>query len=409
MDAEGNEADRMPVYRYNALDIDASVVAGTLVADTPRAARDSLRERGLTVTGIAGVAPSPAGGLWRRRRAGRAETVAFVRELATLLAAGIPLLGALDTLLRQHRGRFHAALQGVRDRVAAGAGLAEAMGEHPAWFDDLATSIVRVGESTGTLETALARLAQFQEKAERLRSRVTTALLYPAVVCAIGLAVTVFLMTYVVPQLLETLTESGRPLPAPTWIVKGASDFLLGWWWALLAGAVLVVGAAHLALRTERGRLAADRLTLALPLVGDLAARENTSRMAVVLAALLRSGLVFDQAVRITRATLRNRVFRRALETYEQAVIAGRDVAGPLEASGVFPPMVVQMLAVGQQSGQLEAMLDQLAETYDHQVATATQRLTALLEPLLIVVLAVVVGFIAFATILPIMEASHVL
>jgi type II secretory pathway component PulF len=118
---------------------------------------------------------------------------------------------------------------------------------------------------------------------------------------------------------------------------------------------------------------------------------------------------VFDQAVRITRATLRNRVFRRALETYEQAVIAGRDVAGPLEASGVFPPMVVQMLAVGQQSGQLEAMLDQLAETYDHQVATATQRLTALLEPLLIVVLAVVVGFIAFATILPILEASHVL
>ena len=166
---------------------------------------------------------------------------------------------------------------------------------------------------------------------------------------------------------------------------------------------------AHLILKTDKGRLAADRLTLRLPVLGDLVRKENTSRMAVVLGALLRSGLQFVEALRITRQTVRNRVFQAALVDYESAVTAGRDVAGPLEASGVFSPMVVQMLAVGQQAGQLEEMLQQLADAYDRQVDTATQRLTALLEPLLIVLLAVIVGFIAFATILPILEASNVL
>jgi len=311
--------------------------------------------------------------------------------------------------LKQHHGRFKAVIQTLRDRIAGGAGLADAMAEQSAWFDELATSIVRVGENTGTLETALGQLAEFQEKAHRLRSRVTTALLYPAVVCLVGLAVTVFLMTYVVPQLLSTLTETGRPLPAPTWIVKGASDFLLTWWWAILAAAIGLVIAVKALARTERGRLLLHRLVLRLPLVGDLAAKENTSRLATVLATLLRSGLVFDEAVRVTRGTLRNEVFRRAMDDYEKAVVAGRDVAGPLEASGAFAPVVVQMLAVGQQSGQIEEMLEQLARGYDHEVATATQRLTAMLEPVLIVVLAVVVGFIAFATILPILEVSNVL
>ena len=401
----------MPVFRYKALDVDASAVGGTVVADTPRQARDALRGRGLTVAEVAPVRDGRAAGFWQRRRGrlAQGEIVVFVRELATLLAAGIPLLAALDTLVRQHRGHVKAALQGLRDRVASGSGLADAMADHAAWFDELAASLVRVGENTGTLETALGRLAEFKEKAQRLRGRVTTALVYPAVVCVVGLAVTVFLMTYVVPQLLTTLTETGRDLPAATRIVKGASDFLVGWWWAVLAGAAAAGIAFKAVLRTPWGRFAADRFLLGVPLVGDLVRKENTSRMAVVMAALLGSGLHFDEAIRITRGTLRNRVFRQAMDEYEKAVVAGRDVAGPLETSGVFPPLVVQMLAVGQQSGQLESMLEQLALRYDEQVSMATERLTAMLEPLLIVVLAIVVGFIAFATILPILEVSHVL
>ncbi len=404
----------MAVFDYKAMDLDSSGVAGTVTADTPRQARDLLRERGLTVTRIHPAAAAGAAGMGKLfgRRPGRRsqrEVATFVRELATLLTAGIPLLAALNTLTEQHRRRFRTVVQRLADEVAAGTSLAESMARQSGCFDELCVSIVRVGETTGSLETALTRLADFKDKAHRLRSRVTTALLYPAVVAVVGLAVAVFLMTYVVPNLLATLTEAGRDLPAVTRVVKAVSDLLCRWWWALLAAGAAGVLAVQAALRTPRGRRAIDRLILRIPVLGELVRKENTSRMAVVMAAMLRSGLPFVEAVRITRRTLRNSVFRRAMDDYERAVVAGSDVAGPLRASGVFAPMVVHMLAVGQQAGQLEAMLEQLAAAYDQQVATAAQRLTALLEPLLIVALAVLVGFIAFATILPILEMSNVL
>jgi type II secretory pathway component PulF len=401
----------MPVFHYKAVDVDASPVAGTVIADTPRQARDVLRGRGLLVADIAALRERGAATFRERRRGQRAqgEVVAFVRELSTLLTAGIPLLGALDTLVRQHRGRFRTVLQGLRDRIASGASLADAIQGWPTYFGELCVSIVRVGENTGTLETALARLAEFKEKAHRLRSRVVTALIYPAIVSMIGVAVAVFLMTYVVPNLLDTLLEANRPLPLATRIVKGTSDFLLAWWWALLTGVVGLALIVKVVRRTDFGRLVLDRLSLRIPLVGDLVRKENTSRMAVVMAALLRSGVHFDEAIRITRRTLNNLVFRRTMDSYEAAVTAGSDIAAPLEASGVFSPLVVQMLVVGQESGQLEDMLEQLAGAYDREVDTATQRLTAMLEPLLIVCLAVLVGFIAFATILPILEVSNAL
>jgi len=401
----------MAVYEYKAIDLDASALAGTVIADTPRQARDILRERGLTIAEVKPVEEGAKVTFGRRRRArrSRGEVVAFVRELATLLTAGIPLLSALETLTRQHRGHFRAVIQDLADRVAAGSGLAEAMERHGAYFDELSVSIVQVGQSTGALDAALRRLADFREKAHRLRSRVVTALIYPAVVCVIGLAVCIFLMTYVVPNLLGTLTQAGRKLPAVTQAVKAASDFLLGWWWALLGAAAAIAAAVRAVLRTEAGRTAADRLFLRVPVLGTLVRKENTSRIAVVLATLLAGGLQFVEAVRITRRTIRNRVYRDALEDYEKAVTAGGDVAGPLAATGAFSPLVVQMLAVGQQSGDLEGMLSQLADAYDQEVAVATQRLTALLEPLLIVVLAILVGVIAFATILPILEAGNVL
>ncbi|NQU74917.1 MAG: type II secretion system F family protein [Planctomycetes bacterium] len=402
----------MAVFEYHAVDLDASEVTGTLIADTPRQARDSLRERGLTITRIVQSAETAGKLTYRQRRRGRhsqAEVVMFVRELATLLSAGIPLLSALQTLTEQHRRHFKAVLQHLSDRIATGESLADGLQKHPAYFDELCVSIVRVGESTGSLESSLVNLADFKEKAHRLRNRVGTALVYPAAVCVIGVAVSVFLMTYVVPNLLNTLEQAGRQLPAVTRIIKAGSYFLLHWWWLLLIGCAAAMMTAKAVLRTQKGRLAADRLLLRIPVLGDLIRKEITSRMAVVMAALLNSGLQFVQAVRITRRTMRNLVFCHAMDDYESAVTAGSDVAGPLRRSGVFSPLVVQMLAVGQKTGQLENMLEQLAVSYEQQVDTATQRLTALLEPVLIVCLAVFIGFIAFATILPILEASNVL
>lgn len=401
----------MAVYQYNAVSNDGVASAGTIVADTPRQARDALRERGFRIAEVASLdrARGPS-----RRRSGRgrkdhSQVVKFVRELATLLQAGIPLLTALHTLAKQHQRGFRTVVQHLADQVSAGVSLADAMEGQGECFDEMCVSIVRVGESTGQLETALKRLADFKEKAHQLRSRVTTALIYPAVVCVVGMGVSIFLMTYVVPNLLGTLAQAGKELPGITRIVKGMSDALLQWWPLMVAGLLATAGVFGALLRTPKGRYAFDWLVLRIPVVGELVRMENISRMAVVLSSLLRSGLPFVEAVRITRRTVPNRVFQQALEVYETAVTAGRDVAGPLEASGAFPPMVIEIVSVGQQSGQLEDMLAQLADSYDREVAVTTQRLTALVEPLLIILLAVMVGFIAFATILPILEVSNVL
>jgi len=401
----------MPVYSYKAIDAEASNVTGEVTADTPRQARDLIRGRGLTIERVHARQDRSARGFWQKRwaRRHRAETVGFIRDLATLLGAGIPLLEALDTLAEQYKGALRGVVLGLREHIAAGRSLAEAMESAPAVFDELCVGITRVGESAGTLDAALARLADFKEHAHRLRSRVGTALLYPAVVALVGLAVTIFLMTFVVPNLLSTLVESGRRLPAVTAMVKGASDFLIGYGWLLLGAVAGLAMVVRLLLVTPAGRRVWDRALLRTPLVGELVRKETIARLAVVLAALLRSGVVFVQALATARRTVRNSVFEEALRRCEEAIGAGQDISPPLERTGVFPPMVVHMLAVGQQAGELEGVLEQLAAAYEHHVETVTQRITAVLEPALIVVLAVMVGFVAFATILPILETSNVL
>lgn len=400
----------MAVFEYKTIDTDSSVLDGTIVADTPRQARDILRDRGLRIMSMkARSEPSSFRIGWRKKSTSQRQAMTFIRELATLLRAGIVLHSAIGTLERQHKHALKVVIQEIADQISSGASLAEAMERQPMYFDSLCVSIVQVGENTGELADALFKLAEFKERTTKLRSRVATALMYPAIVSLIGIAVTFFLMTYVVPNLLSTLLQSGKELPAVTQLVKSASDLLINWWWLLLGGVFCIIIAARQILRSDAGGLAFQRLVLRLPLIGDLVRKENTSRIAVMMSGLLGSGLQFLDALEIAKRTIRNRVFKNALEDYGQAVRAGRDIATSLEASGVFSPLVVQILAVGQSSGQLEQMLQQLADAYDQEVEVATDRLTALLEPLLIVLMAIMVGVIAFATILPILEVSNVM
>jgi general secretion pathway protein F len=205
------------------------------------------------------------------------------------------------------------------------------------------------------------------------------------------------------------LLEAGRPLPLSTRIVKGGSDLLLAWWWLLLLSAGGLGLAVTMLLRTERGSMFWHRLQLRIPIVGELIRKQAIVRIAIVTATLLRSGIVFVKAIQIAQRSCRNKVLKDALHRCEQAVSSGRDIAVALEATGAFPPMVVQIFATGQQSGRLEEMLERLAKDYDQQVALASQRLAAVLEPLLILFLVLVVGLIAFATVLPILEAGNVL
>ncbi|HUY31650.1 MAG TPA: type II secretion system F family protein [Pirellulales bacterium] len=400
----------MAIYAYQAVDAACAVVRGTVAADGPRQARDQLRRRGLAVQSMREAA-ARQGARWKApwsRRYG-SKVTATVRELATLLGVGIPLTDAIDTLARQERGGFRTALLLLRDRVSAGVGLAEAMAEQGDVFDPLSVRMVEIGENSGTLEAVLEQLAGFKERAGELKDRVLSALLYPAIVLAVSLAVTIFLMVVVVPMLLSNLLEAGRTLPWPTRLLKGTSDLLVERGWLPLSVLALAVVATAVAVRTRSGRRAWHRLLLKIPLIGPMARKQTIARMALVLATLIRSGIVYLKAVEIVVRSTSNVIFREALEQSGREVGAGQDISRALERTGVFPPLVVHIFSVGQHSGRLEEMLERLARDYDRQVASSSARLASALEPLLILTLALFVGFILFATLLPILEAGNVL
>jgi type II secretory pathway component PulF len=221
-----------------------------------------------------------------------------------------------------------------------------------------------------------------------------------------AIAVSVLLMTVVVPNLLSALVEAGKPLPWPTRVVKGVSDLIVGEWWVVMIAVPVLTAAIGTALRSKRGRYLWDQAKLATPVVGPLLVKQTIVRLAVVISTLLRSGVVFVRAIEVARRTAGNAVIEEGLAKCESAIGAGRDIGAALESTGVFPPVVVQVFAVGQESGKLEELLDRLAADYDAQVAAAAQRLTAVLEPLLILMLVVLVGFIGFATMMPLLEAA---
>jgi general secretion pathway protein F len=401
----------MAVYTYTAIGDRTAPLQGTIAADSPRQARDRLREQGLAIHDLVEQTPGRRVSILGRYLAARHvdKVTGLLQEISTLQAAGIPLLESLDTITRQHTGRFRRSILLLRDHVASGGSLAEAMDLQPSLFDGLCVNIVEVGESAGTLDVALARLVEFRRKSARLKNRVLSALMYPCIVLAVGVAISIFLMTYVVPNLLAVLDDSGKPLPMATVVVKGISDFLRGWWWLLLGAAVAGGAGLSALLRTDRGGAAWHRLLLRIPLVGDLIRKQAIARMAMVMAILLKSGIVFVKAVEIAQRTVRNRVLREALEACQEAVMAGRDISVALERTHVFPPLVIQVFAVGQASGRLEPMLETLAADYDTHVDIASTRLASLLEPIMMILLAIMVGFIAFATIMPILEAGHVM
>jgi len=397
----------MAVFVYKASG--GGEVSGTVTADTPRQARDLLRERGLVVTDLADYRPSAGRHGGRRGGGGRfgRQVTELARELSTLLGVGVPLLEALETLGRQHRGRFQPVVLLLRDRVAAGGSLAGAMGEQPRVFDELCVNISEVGEDAGTLDSSLERLAEFREWSQQIRGRIAAALTYPAIVLCLAVVCTVFLMTFVVPRILEPLIEQNLPLPWPTRVVKGVSDFALAWGWVVVLVVLVAAGGVGAFVRTARGRRVWHRLLLRLPVLGDLVTKQAIVHIAVVMSTLLKSGVVFVRAVQVAQRTTKNVVLREALERCERAVVAGGDIGEAIEGTGAFPPMVVQVFALGQQSGRLDEMLDRLAAAYNQQVSAAAQRLTAVLEPAIIVALAVLVLFIVMATVLPILEAGN--
>jgi general secretion pathway protein F len=412
----------MPIYEYTALTESGQTKTGILDADTPRAARDRLRKDKVHVTSIrlagdltgAPKAAAPGEGapltirlpaFFRRVRISIQDKSTFTRQFATLLRSGTPLAESMRVLIEQTTGRgFEAILRDVRERVTGGESLAEALANHPSVFDDLYVNMVRAGEASGRLDEVLFRIGEYLQRQARLRNKVVAALTYPMIMVVVGSLVVVVLMNWVVPKILKLVTARAGTLPLPTRVLKATSEFFANYWLLMLVvvvGGLLLYGAIR---RTEKGRYLIDKMKLRMPIVGDLFRKQAISRFAVTLSTLLKSGLPVLEGLKIVQKVVDNAVLGETVEMIHDRIVEGADIASPLQKSKMFPPVVGHMIAIGEQSGQLEGILSQLAESYDDEVDVSTQRMTAVLEPLLIVGIAVVVAFIVLAIILPMLQ-----
>ena len=401
----------MAVYTYSGIDRTKRSVQGTVHADSPRQARDRLRDQGIFVRKITSTGQRttrlslPQLNLMKSKR----HWADSVGELAMLLRAGITLLDAMDTIAREHRGAYLQAWLQVREKVAAGESFAQALVSRPDWFDDASIQMVEVGENAGTLEEVLEQVAEFKQRQRRLTDALTTALLYPMFLVVFGAAAAVFLMTQVLPPLLANLEETLDQLPWPTRVARTLSDALLDYRWSWGGLIVAVIVAAVAAWRHPRTRFLIDRWILKLPIIGPMVCKQNVSRIAMIIGTLSRSGVELTRAVDLAQRSTSNGVLRQALKECGARIAAGEEFADALGRHQAFPPLAVRVFSVGQESGKLDEMLFRLADDYDEQVKTASARLTALIEPVLILVLALMVGFLLLATILPILEAGNVL
>jgi type II secretory pathway component PulF len=341
---------------------------------------------------------------------GRAQLVLSTRQLATLVKAGMPLLRALRTVSDQlDAGALRVAFSAVATDVESGVKFSEALSHYPRWFPPYYVNMVRAGEVGGLLDEILKRLAELLEKQARLRDRVRGALMYPAFVMVAAVGILIILMTFVVPTFLGMFTELGSELPLPTRILVAVSTAVRQWWWAVLAGMAGLWVLATAFLKTPAGRRLTDQALLQAPVIGSLAERLLISRFARTFGTLLSSGVPILSALDTVRATVTNMIIDEALQDVERSLKVGESLARPMELSGVFPPLVTRMVALGEETGQLDRMLMQIADSYEEEVEVALGGLTQLLEPLLIVFVGGVVGFIVIAMFLPLMSLTKLL
>ncbi len=333
------------------------------------------------------------------------EIVIFTRQFATMINSGLPLVQSLDILAEQtENDKLQRVVREVLYDVESGNTLADALGKHPKIFTKLYVNMVAAGEAGGILDTILLRLATFLEKNDALARKIKGAMIYPAVIFGVAAAAVLVLLIFVIPTFQEMFAQAGVPLPMPTQIVIGMSAILQAYWWALLAGIAGTVFAIRTYYKTDQGQLVIDRILLKMPLVGDLQRKAAVARFTRTLGTLVSSGVSILEGLEITAKTAGNRVIHDAVMGSRSSIAGGNTISGPLKESGVFPPMVVQMIHVGEQTGGLDEMLSKIADFYDDEVDSAVSALLAAMEPFMIVVLGVVVGGMIVAMYLPIFD-----
>lgn len=410
----------MPTFEYIALDSRGQETTGTITAANEADAYQQLRGNGLYPTkvgdqgkGGVGTAKKKAKKTAKKRPAAARKVTGavkqkvlmlFTRQLATLVDAGLPLMKGLSVLGEQEKNRvMRSAIATMADSVQTGSTFSESLGQHPKIFNKLYVNMVKAGELGGVLEVVLNRLAEYQEKAQKLKNKIVSAMVYPVIVMIIAVLIMAFLMYVIVPRFQKIFDEmlDGKPLPLVTQIVVGISQAVQTHFILIIVGFVALVVIWQLVKMTAAGRRAIDTAALNLPVFGPVQQRTAIARFTRTLGTLVSSGVPILQALNITRDTAGNVVIANAVDKVHEAVREGESIVTPLEASRVFPPMVISMVQVGEETGQLPDMLMKIADVYDDEVDTAVAGLTAMLEPIMIVFLALVVGTIVLALFLP--------
>jgi type IV pilus assembly protein PilC len=400
-------------FAFKAMDVAGAATAGEVDAESKAQVSEQLRQRGLIVLDVSEKRePFKIENLWRTwKGVDMRELSIFSRQFATLVASGMPMLRTLHTLEEQTQDeRIKEAIAGVRADIEAGSTLEQAMSRHPEVFDRLYRAMVRSGEESGRLEDALDRIAYQVEKTDGLRRQVKSALMYPALIFGFAMVVLVAVVAFVIPvfvgifeQIAEENPGEKAELPIPTQICVTASDAITGYWFILIPGLVVGFILFFRWKRTESGKEMWDRFTLKLPAkIGDVIQKVALARWSRTFSGAVSAGVPMLQAIKLTGDTAGNVVLEKAMEDVYASAKRGGSLAGPIEANAIFPPMVGHMVAVGEETGQLEHMLTKIADFYETEVDAKVKALTSLIEPIMIVFVGGVVGFIVIAMYLPI-------
>lgn len=338
------------------------------------------------------------------------DQAVFTRQFATMINAGLPLVQCLDILSRQlEKELFREKTKKVMQDIEAGATLTESLAKHPKIWDDLYVHMVNAGETGGILDTILLRLAEYIEKIDALKRKVKSAMMYPAVVFCVAIGATVFMLLFIIPTFAKMFADFGAALPLPTQIVLGASNILRDWWWAGLITVIGTVFGLKKYYKTDKGQHVIDGLLLKLPVLGDVLRKGAVARFTRTLGTLVSSGVPILDGLEITANTAGNVIVKDAVMHARASIREGDTISNPLRQSGVFPPMVVQMITVGEETGALDEMLTKIADFYDSEVDTAVDALTSIIEPIMIVFMGSLVGAMVVAMYLPIFRMVNVI
>ncbi|HET6412178.1 MAG TPA: type II secretion system inner membrane protein GspF [Anaeromyxobacter sp.] len=405
----------MPVFEYRALSAAGKPVTGLKEADSPRTLRSVLRREGVYLTEVLGEKAQKKRASqelnlrrWLSGRVSAQDLAVATRQLAVLVHAGIPLVEAMTALVDQvDHERLKRVLSDVKQRVNEGASLADALAVHPRIFSNLYVNMIRAGEHSGALEVVLKRLAEFTESQARLRSKILATLVYPIAMVCIGAVVMGILFTVVIPKITRIFADTNAVLPWYTQVTIGLSSFAAHFWWAILATLFLLVFWFSRWKVTPGGRERWDLIRLRAPIFGPVSRQIAVGRFARTLSTLLRSGVPLLTALDIVKNVMGNTRLAHVIDEARDAIREGESIAAPLKRSGEFPPLVHHMVAVGERSGALEEMLGTVADTYESQVEASVNALTSLLEPLMIVTMGVVVAFIVFSVLMPILQINN--